>query len=315
MEFEIPKERWVGRIAEVTIGASTKDGGTRNRIVKVGGQTTLPFLRFEGTIPNSPVVGMEVWDIVPEFPKVVSQFFEHVWENTAEWAKLCVDEFGAALISLRLESTNPEEQNRSAEEAAQTVKEVLDAVEVPLIINGTGHEEKDAEVFVRCAEVAQKERCFLASAKEDKYKSIAAAALAYNQGVVAWSPIDMNIAKQVNILLTDIGLKKSDIIIDPLTGSLGYGLEYTYSVIERIRLAALKGDELLQMPILCNVYEAWGARESYQNDPYMGDVNLRGPLWEATTAVACLMAGADILIMRHPKAVEIVRKMINKLFS
>lgn len=315
MPVEILKEKWNGKIGEVIIGATPDDGGTRRERIVLGGETTLPFLYFEGEMPNKVRVAMEVLDINPDWPDVVKEPFINVIESPKDWAKLCVEKYGAELICLKLMGTNPEEQNRSAEEAGETVRDVLKAVDVPLLIYGCGHAEKDAKVMEVCSEIAKGERCFLGLAEEDRYKSIAVAAQSNNHGIVAFSNLDINLAKQMNILLTDFGVKREDIIMDPLQAGLGYGLEYSYSVIERIRLAAFSGDQMLQMPILCDTTRAWNAREAVKDDDALGDVRLRAPFWEASTAISALMAGADLLIMRHPKAVEIVKSTIEQLYE
>jgi acetyl-CoA decarbonylase/synthase complex subunit delta len=314
MAIEIPKEKWTGKIGELVIGATAAEGGTRTKKIIVGGSTTLPFLYFEGEHPHPPALGMEVLDVVPEdYPELVKSAFGDAVNSPVTWAKKCVDEFGADLICLKLIGTNPEEQDRSPEEAGKTVREVLDAVGVPLIIYGSGNEEKDAKVMEVCSNEAKGERCLLGLAEEDAFKSISVAAMANNHGIVAFSNLDINLAKQMNILLTDFGVKLQDIIMDPLMAGLGYGLEYSYSVMERIRLAALMGDNVLQVPMICDVSTAWKAREASMEAPEMGDPTKRGPDWEATTAVGALMAGADLLIVRHPDTMKIVRNTVEQL--
>jgi acetyl-CoA decarbonylase/synthase complex subunit delta len=313
MAIELPKEKWSGKIGTLTIGATSEEGGTRGSKVVLGGASTLPFLYFEGEIPNKPVVGMEVLDTVPEdYPELVRQAFEGVMDDPVSWAKKCVEEHGAEIICLKLISTNPEEQDTSPEEAAQTVRKVLDAVTVPLIIYGSGHEEKDAKVIEAVSNETKGERCLLGLAEESAYKSIAVAAQANGHGIVAFSNLDINLAKQMNILLTDFGVKLEDIIMDPLWAGLGYGLEYSYSVIERIRLAAFMGDKILQAPIICDCSVAWKAREAHGEDEELGDPKDRAPFWETTTAISALTAGADLLILRHPHTVELVKKSIDE---
>jgi acetyl-CoA decarbonylase/synthase complex subunit delta len=314
MAIEIPKEKWTGKIGEAVIGATSDEGGTRTKKIVLGGGNALPFLDFEGELPHPPVIGMEVLDVVREdYPQVALELIQDVKDDPAKWAKKCVDEFGADLICLKLISTNPEEEDRSAEDAANTLKEVLGAVGVPLFVYGGGNEEKDAKVMEKCSEVAKGERCFLGLAEEDAYKSISVASMANGHGVVAFSNLDINLAKQMNILLTDFGVKKENIIMDPLMAALGYGLEYSYSVIERIKLAALMGDAMLQVPISCETTRTYNARESFKEDPLLGDPKGRVVFWEATTGVSALTAGADMLIMRHPEAVALVRKTIDQL--
>ncbi|UCD92638.1 MAG: acetyl-CoA decarbonylase/synthase complex subunit delta [Methanobacteriota archaeon] len=316
MAIEIPKEKWTGRIGEVVIGATSDEGGTRKKKIVLGGENALPFLDFEGELPHPPIIGMEVLDVVREdYPQVALDPIQDVKDDPAKWAKNCEEEFGADLICLKLISTNPEEEDRSSEEAANTVKEVLGAVGVPLFIYGSGNEEKDAKTMELCSDAAKGERCFLGLAEEDAYKSISVASMANGHGVVAFSNLDINLAKQMSILLTDFGVKKENIIADPLMAALGYGLEYSYSVIERVKLAALMGDAMLQNPILCETTRVYNARESFKEDPALGDPKKRVVFWEATTGTSALMAGADMLIMRHPEAVGMVRNAINQLLG
>ena len=314
MAVEIPKEKWSGKIGELVIGATSEEGGTRSKKIVVGGSETLPYLYFEGAHPNPIVLAMEVLDVVPEdYPETVKSAIGDAINSPGTWAKKCVDEFGADLINLKLIGTNPEEQDRSPEEACSTVREVLDSVSVPLIIYGCGNEEKDAKVLEAVSNEAKGERCLLGLAEESAFKSLAVAAMANNHGIVAFSNLDINLAKQMNILLTDFGVKLEDIVMDPLVAGLGYGLEYSYSVMERIRLAAFMGDNILQVPMIADASIAWKARESYIDTPEWCDPAKRGPTWESMTAMSALMAGADVLILRHPETLKIVRNTLEEL--
>jgi acetyl-CoA decarbonylase/synthase complex subunit delta len=316
MAVEIPKEKWSGKIEEIVIGATKEEGGTRTRQVKIGGESVLPFLHFDdGTFPNRPAIAMEVYDIVPEYPEPLKSALEHYLGHPGKWAKFAVEQCNVDLICLKLKGTDPEGENRSVDDAIDTLQDVLGAVGVPLLVYGSGNEDKDAKVMQACGELLRNERCVIGLAEQDKYKSLAVAAMAYDQYLVAFSNLDINLAKQLNILLTDFGVKKNKIIMDPLMGGLGYGLEYSYSVIERIRLAAFQGDSILQVPIVCDMTRAWLAREASEERPEIGDRNLRGPLWEATTALAAIMAGADMLIMSHPKAVKMLQTTLNQLMN
>ena len=314
MPVAIPKEKWTGKIREVKFGATSEDGGSRTSSFTLGGVNTLPFLYFEGEIPQKTVIAMEVLDVVREdYPKLAREPFEGVLNSPSEWAKLCVEKHGAEAICLKLVGTNPEEEDKSPDEAASIVKEVLSAVSVPLLIYGCQNEQKDAKVMEAVSEVAKGERCFLGLAEEERYKSISVASMANDHGLVAFSNLDINLAKQLNILLTDFGIKPENIMMDPLQAGLGYGLEYSYSVIERVRLAALMGDQMLQMPILCDTSLAWKAREAHEPNETYGDEKLRGPFWEAATGLSAITAGADMLIMRHPEAVTMVRDSVSDL--
>jgi len=320
MEIPDVKQKYINPINTVTIGATKQEGGTRSHTITVGGETTLPYLHFEGEIPYPPVIAMEVWDFAPsDWPDVLAQHFSDVWDDPGKWAKKCVDEFGADLICLRLQGCDPDGKNKSADEAAEAVKKVLASVGVPLIIWGCGNKDKDNEIFPSCSQAAAGERCLLGSITEDNYKTLVALCQADKHKVIAESPVDINIAKQVNILATDAGLSEKDIVIYPTTGALGYGIEYVYSIMERGRIAGLGGDKMWAMPILGDIgKEVWKVKEAIAPEaevPEWGDHTQRGPLWEFITAVVYLQAGADILIMRHPKAVSDTKKYINSLVN
>ncbi len=320
MEIPEVRESFPQAIYTVRIGATREEGGTRTSAITVGGERTLPFYHFDGEMPNPPVVAMEVWDVPPEdWPAPVREPFEDVLTSPGRWAQKCVEEYGADLICLRLVGCDPSGENRSPAEAVAVVKEVLGAVGVPLIIWGCGNSEKDNEVFPAVGEAAAGENCLLGTITQDNYRTLVAVATAYKHKIIAESPVDINIAKQVNILAMDAGFPLENLVIYPSTGALGYGIEYVYSIMERIRLAGLSGDKLLAQPILCDIgAEAWGvkeARATKEEQPEWGDERLRGPLWEATTAYMYLLAGADILVMRHPQAVRAVKAMIQTLMA
>ncbi len=320
MDFEIPAESYISKINEVTIGATPEQGGTRSHSVTIGGSSSLPFHFFEGAFPNRPLIAMEVFDQVPaKYPEALMEFYNDVIDNPAGMAKKCVEEFGADLISIRLEGTHPEKGNKSADEAVDTVKQVLKSVKVPLIITGHGHYEKINEVMKKICDATAGENCLINFVETDNYRTIAAAALAYNHSIVAQSPIDVNIAKQLNIMLTEMNFPAERIVIDPLTGVLGYGLEYTYSIMERIRIDGLSGDKMLAFPMLVNPgNEASRVKEAkIQPDTYpeWGDPLLLNAYWELSTAMSLLCAGADLLIMYNPRAVEIIKSQINNMFN
>jgi len=278
-----------------------------------------PFLLFEGEMPQGIPIALEVLDSVPgDWPETLNEAFGDVYDDAAAWARKCQEVYGADMVALRLAKTHPDQGDGSAEEAAETVKRVLSAIDVPLIILGSNHVEKDAEVLKVCAEAASGASCLIGKAQEKNYKTIAAAAMAYGHYVLALSNLDINLAKQLNILLTQMGVQPERIVMDTMSSSLGYGLEYSYSVIERVRMAALKqNDAMVQMPIIADVGpEAWKAKEAkaaQADQPGWGEACARGIFWEATTAVGFLLAGADALIMRHPAAMDEVRKIVSQL--
>ncbi len=312
MAFEIPKITYTGKIKNVQVGKG-------DRAVVVGDQTSYPFHLFEGELPNPPRIAMEVYDAPPEdWAEAALKPFEGVTDDPVAWAKRNVDEYKAGLVCLQLISTDPNGLNRSADEAAQTAKKVADAIEVPLIVWGVDNDEKDAEVLRKVAEVCEGKNLIIGPVVEDNYKQVGAGAIGYKHTAIASSPIDINLAKQLNILLGNLGVPDEQILVDPTTGGLGYGIEYTYSVMERMRMAALtQQDERLQFPMICNLAkEVWKTKEAKmtaEEAPAMGDPEKRGILMEGVTAVVLLLAGADILVMRHPEAVRLVREVVGDL--
>lgn len=318
--MDILKETWSGKISEVTIGTTQSGGGTRASQVKVGGETTLPFLFNEGAIPNAPILAMEVLDIEPvEWPETLKKPFGDVLKDPVKWAVKCVEEYKVPLLCIKLAGTHPDYGNKSADDAAKLIKDILQAVKVPLIILGSGDDDKDNVVLAKASEVSKGQRCLIGDATEKNYKTLTASCLADGHNIIGQSPIDINIAKQVNILISEMGFPLEKIVINPTIGALGYGIEYAYSIMERARGAALNGDKMLSMPFICLVgQEAWRAKEAKSlssEHPEWGDESERGPLWEVQTAVCVLQAGGDILVMRHPKAVEETRKYIDNLMK
>ncbi len=320
MTFEIPRETNAGKVMEVTIGATPERGGTRSKTVTIGGSTALPFHFFEGKHPHKPVVAMEVLDKVPaKYPDVLREYYGNVIDKPADMAKKCVDEYGAEMISIRLEGTHPEKGDKSVEEAVEIVKQVLEGVNVPIIVTGHSHFEKINEVMKKVCEVTAGENCLINYVETDNYKTIAASCLAYGHTLVAQSPIDVNLAKQLNILLTEMNFPPEKIVMDPLTGTLGYGLEYTYSIMERIRNDGLAGDKMLAFPMLTNPgYESFRIKETRapeQDYPEWGNLEMRGAYWEIATTMSLLVAGTELIIMYHPKAVEVVKSKVSELYD
>jgi acetyl-CoA decarbonylase/synthase complex subunit delta len=295
-------------------------GGGKRAEVTIGGATSLPFLHFEGQTPQRPLVAMEVLDRKPqEWAPPLEEALGKVAGDPAAWAKAAVQEFGADLVCLRLVSAHPDNENTSGDEAVAAVKAVLGAVSVPLIIWGCGQADKDNEIMPRVSEAAAGENCLLGSAKQENYKTITAACLADSHKLITEAPLDINIQKQVNILVSEMGLDLSRIVMFQATGGLGYGMEYAYSIMERTRLAALGGDRMLSMPMLAVVgSEAWRGKEAKTPEadaPHWGDAARRGVLWEAATATSFLHGGVDILVMWHPQAAALVRKTIDALMK
>ncbi|MDH3364725.1 MAG: CO dehydrogenase/acetyl-CoA synthase subunit delta [Thermoplasmata archaeon] len=313
MGFELPKEKFGGRIKEVAIGATKDQGGTRSARLMAGGSNGLPFLKFESEMPHLPLVAMDVVDTVRMVPEQLQESMGAAVKDPLEWAKKCEAEWGADLCVLKLQSANPEEEDRPAEELEGLVDKMLKSMALPMVVYGCGFEEKDAKVMEKVSNIAKGERLFLGLAEEKAYKSIAAASMANGHGIVAFSNLDINLAKQMNILLLDFGTKPENIMMDPLMAPLGMGLEYSYSNIERLRLGALSGDPVLQMPMICDCSCAWNVPEALEDNPEHGSAELRGVYWEAMTALSAAVAGADVVIMRHPRSIVMFRETINVL--
>ncbi|MDD5238794.1 MAG: CO dehydrogenase/acetyl-CoA synthase subunit delta [Candidatus Omnitrophica bacterium] len=313
-------EKWSGQVSTVTIGATKSEGGSRREAVKIGGELSLPFLFPEGNVPNKPVVAVEIWDTAPaDWPQELKKDYAEVLSDPLAWAQKCVKELKAKVLCIRLQGAHPDFENKSADQEAKLIHELLKRVDVPLIILGSGDDTKDNLILPVCAEAAKGERCLIGEAVQDNYKTLTASVLADGHNIIAQSPIDINIAKQLNILISDMGLPLERIVINPTIGALGYGLEYAYSIMERARLAAFSGDKTVASPFICFVgQESWRAKEAKATSlefPSWGPQAQRGIIWEIITATALIQAGADILVMRHPEAVEKINKYIDNLMT
>ena len=318
--FPIRRESCEIPIWQVTLGATKKMGGTRSHTLTIGGADCMPFHLWEGRMPNRPLVAMEVFDVISEkYPAVLRNLYGDLLNRPAEMARLCVEKYGADLISVRLDGTHPEKGNRTPDEAVNLVKAVLDAVEVPLIITGHSHYEKNNEVLKSIAQACAGENMLLNWVEQDNYRTIAGAAIAYGHSIVAQSPIDVNIGKQMNILLTNMDVKPERIVMDPMTGATGYGIEYTCYVMERIRLTGLGGDRMLAAPMIVSPGQECARIKEYRatetDFPAWGNLEKRAALWELSTAVSLLYAGADLLIMFHPEAAMSLKKTIFNLMQ
>jgi len=316
MEIPDVKEKWTGKINEVTLGATKEEGGTRTKTVTVGGHTTLPFLTDEGVMANKPVVAGFVSDVVPDWPEAVKKAIGDEINNPVEWAQKNVEEFGVDLISLKLIGADPAGKDAPPEECAKVVEAILKGVGVPLIIWGCGDDEKDNLVLPECSQVAKGENCLIGSAKETNYMTIVAICKADKHKIISEAPVDINIGKQVNILLQDAGFDLKDVVMYQTTAALGYGFDYVYSILERARIAGLKGDELMAAPQICDVAgETYRVKEAVTDEdvlPGWGKIEKRAPMWEAVCANVYLNAGADILILGHPTAISITKEIIDR---
>jgi len=310
-------EKWTSAVNLITLGATAHEGGTRTSTVTIGGAAALPFLSYEGNLGHRAAIAIEIWDgCAEDWPEQLQRCYGDAMSSPGKWAQKAV-EFGAELISLRLAAAHPDAGNRSPERCAATVKEVLQAVGVPLIIWGCGVDDKDRDILPAVSAAARGENCLVGTAREKNYRTVVAVCLADNHKLLAESPLDINIAKQVNILCQDAGFPLKDMVMFPTTAALGYGIEYVYSIQERSRLAALGGDKLLAQPVLCDVgFEAWRTKEArLPSFPAVTDENRDqwGVMWEAATSAVLLQSGAELLVLRHPKAVEYVKKTIDRL--
>ncbi len=305
-------QNYSGAICEVSLG-NAPDG------VTVGGINALPFHLFEGEMKHQPLIAMDVLDVLPEeWPTSLSRHFAEVMNNAVTWAQKCVQDYQAEAICLSLVSTDPNGLNRSAADAAKIAAAVVKAIEVPIIIWGCGNNEKDTETLREITAIIGDRKVCLAPLEDKNYRSLGATAMAFQHPMVASSPIDVNLAKQLNILLENLGVPLNTILIDPSVGALGYGIEYTYSVMERIRLAALTQEDVkLQVPFICNLgREVWKTKECrLPSDEMLGDQETRGVLMEAITATCMLMAGGEVLIMRHPRAIALTKTLIKGLMA
>jgi acetyl-CoA decarbonylase/synthase complex subunit delta len=310
--FELKKESYSGGIKAISIGKG-------DSAITVGGQSCYPFYTFEGSMPNKPLIAMEIWDIAPEdWPEPVMAHFKDVISDPAAWAKKCVEKFGAEAIVIQCKSADPNDKNASPESVADTVLKVLKAIKVPLIVWGCANPAKDEAVLKVVAEKCEGYNLVMGPVEEKNYKGIGAAAMGYGHAVISSSPIDVNLAKQVNILLENLGMPMDRVIVDPTTGGLGYGMEYSYSVMERLTMAAMvQGDEKLQFPMINNLgNEVWKCKEARQkadDAPILGDPEKRGVMMEAIGAVSYLLAGSSLLIMRYPEAIRLTKEFINAM--
>jgi acetyl-CoA decarbonylase/synthase complex subunit delta len=311
MPIEIPKDKWPGSIKAVTIGATSAEGGTRAKSITVGGQTSMPYLHYEAPMPNKSVIGIEIKSRKPDdWSPLLTEVWGEAMAEPAQWAKKA-EEAGADILVLALTLAD------SPEDAVKAAKSVLSASGLPLIVWGPGQAEKDNELLVPVSEATKGEKIVLGICEDKNYRTIVATAMANGHLVQARTPMDVNLSKQLNILISDMGMPKERIIMDPTTGALGYGIEYGYSVMERLRLAALQGDAMTQLPMIVTPgFEAWKTKESKVGEGVpegWGDWKARAIHWETLTAIALVESGADIVVMRHPESVKRVKAAVEEL--
>ena len=313
MPVEIPKDKWTGKVRTVTFGATAAEGGTRARSITIGGDTSMPFMHFETRTPNTPVIAIEIKSRKPEdWSALLEETWGAAMQDPATWAK-AAEAAGADLIVLWLTLED------SPDDAVKAVKSVLAATGLPLVVYGPGQVDKDNELLVAVSEAGKGEKLVLGICEDKNYRTIAATSMANGHLIVARTAMDVNLAKQLNILISDMGLPLDRVIMDPTTGALGYGMEYGYSVMERLRLAALQGDAMTQLPMIVTPgFETWKTKESKVGvgvSEAWGDWKERAIQWETLTTLALLESGAAIVVLRHPESLKRVRTAITELMT
>jgi len=299
MEYKAPVETYTGKVREVVIGKGSK-------ALKIGGESVLPFHFFEGSVENPPRVALEIWDKEPAgWAEWVVEPYRGVISDPVAWAKKCVS-LGADLVCLRLVSTDPADKNTSAEAAANLTKEVNQAISVPLIVYGSGDETKDIEVLSKVAEVCAGENLLLGPVVKENYEPISKAALEHGHCIIAQTPLDINLEKELNIKLLK-SFPPEKVVIDPLSSALGYGMEYSFTIMERTKhIGVIFKDAMMQMPIIADLGgECWKTKEAKASKQ-------QGLLWEAITAVGLILAGANILVLRHPDNCKLIKELIQQ---
>ena len=312
MSFEPKKQPYSGKINAVTLG-------TGDKAIVIGGQNVLPFYTFDAAIEHAPKIGVEISDAANEWKEAGIRSFYEGCTTMVDYAKKAETMPGADFLCLHFESADPNGANRSVEDCVADAKAVAEAVTMPIVIMGCKNIEKDGELFSKVAEALQGKNILVFSAREENYKSVGASAvMAYGQKVGAESAVDINLAKQLNVLMTQLGVAPTSIVMNAGSAAAGYGYEYVASTLDRIRAAALaQSDTQLQMPILTPVSpETWSVKESMVSEadmPEWGSAEERGIEMEITTAAACLAGGSDAVIMRHPAAIKAISEMIEAL--
>jgi acetyl-CoA decarbonylase/synthase complex subunit delta len=314
--FNLPIEKYSSSIAEVKLGATKNEGGTRGRSLTIGGEKAPAFYTFESPVIHKPVVTLDVFDMEVPLSKAVKMHVKEVMGDPAAWAKLAVEKFGADMVTIHLISIDPLLKDAPAKSTLKTIEDVMQAVDVPLVIGGCGDPEKDTALFEEVSQAFPGERFLLSSFTRDmNIENIAKLAKKNNHAVLAFTPMDLNMARELNRKLYDY-LGREDIVMDLSTAALGYGLDYAFTNMERARLSGLLGDSELAHPMSSGTTNAWAAREAWlKMDDKWEPRELRGPLWEVTTALTLLLSGVDMFMMIHPEAVKTLKEVINNLSS
>ncbi|MCJ7515744.1 MAG: acetyl-CoA decarbonylase/synthase complex subunit delta [Dehalococcoidia bacterium] len=297
MDYKAPLETYSGRVAEVVIGKGEK-------ALKIGGENVLPLHFFEGKAENRQRLALEVFDCEPKaWTEWERRPYEGVLADPVAWARKCL-ELGADLVCLRLVSADPTGDNAPADKAAAMAKQVASAIKTPLIVYGCGDETKDIEVLTRVAEVCAGENLLLGPLVKENYEPIAKAALAHGHCIIAQSPLDINLEKELNVKLLKT-FPRERMVIDPLSSALGYGMEYSFTIMERTKhIGVMFGDTTMQLPIIADVgSESGKAKQAKENEK-------QGLLWESVTALSLLLAGANILVLRQPESLKLIKEVI-----
>jgi acetyl-CoA synthase len=316
---KIAKESWDGVVREITLGATSAEGGTRSHTVTIGGSNAMPYMHFEGQTPHKTVIAIEILSRKPDdWSDLLMEAWGDVMNDPGEWAK-AAEKAGADVLYLRLALTDSEGNPTTKEQAVEAVDKVLKASGLPLIVFGPGQPEPDNELLVEISTRFKGEKLLLGVCEDKNYRTIVASAMADGQLVVARTAMDVNLAKQLNILITDMGLPAESIVMDPTTGALGYGFEYGYSVMERLRIAALQGDAMTQFPMMVTPgEECWKTKESkvgHDVPETWGDWETRAITWETATAIMLAESCADLIVMRHPESVRRTKEALDDLMS
>lgn len=314
MSFQVPKDEYAGKINTTTLGKEKSE-------TIIGGEQAMPFYSFEGKNENRPIVAMSIYDRKPEkWPDFLLNYYTGVVDDPIAWARKCIEEFGADAICLHLTKISPDVGDMTPAEAAELTKSLRESIDKPLIVYANAAQDIVSEVMKKVSEKNAERNILLGWVEEDNYKTLAASAIAYKNNLIASSPLDVNIAKQLNILLTQLGLPAERIVMDPSTSGLGYGIEYCFSAMERLKIAALlQDDKMTQMPIINNIAaEIWKVKEVKETEdvfPEWGNVEERAINWEAISSMCFLLSGSNIVTMVHPKAVKLIKEIINELLS
>jgi len=314
--FVPPVETYPGKITEVRLGATRGEGGTRGRSVVIGGETSPAFYSFERPMLHPPVVTLDVFDMEVPLSKAVKMHVKEVVGDPAAWAKLAVEKFGADMVTVHLISIDPLLKDAKPQDACKTVEKVLQAVDVPLVIGGCGDPVKDADVFAEITETFAGERFLISSITRDMDVERCAKFVKKNgHAALSFTPMDLNLARELNRRLYDF-MDREDIVMDLTTAALGYGLDYAFTNMERARMGGLMGDIELAHPMSSGTTNAWAAREAWlKMSAEWEPRELRGPLWEVTTALTLALTGVDLFMMMHPAAVKTLKDVIARLVS